>query len=493
VRRSTVWIGCLLLVLASATEVCHAQQRANPPKPLPAAAMDGDIEQLKGHIARGADLNKGDMRGIPPLCHAAEWGKTEAVKLLLDAGAQINITDNNGKTPLLGATMRGHVDVIAILVSRGADVKAKDNFGMTALHTAAQWGHRDIVSALVNAGADVNAEDRRQRTPLMLARQARKTEIVDFLKQHGATEPAAFDSRSPYGDYMYDSQAAPTAQASRPGAPAPVQQANIVIDPNAIREEMSAFAGLAAAVQAVDANSSTEQRAWVQRRYDNRTTLLRAVQRQFEQEMTFVAKVATEEKKAETVKAVADLTAKRKKRYDVIGDELRQQRREALLAARETPAATRGMATGRSRGRSSRGRSTATTTTPYGSYTPSTPATTRRPEADEPALDPQTESQMQAWLNTTADKNTLLDAVHSLDLSEFDALRQVAVEHEANKTSAAISGLMMLRQQRLQNIAQKWQQDDERQQRIQERTQQAGVPGMPQDQQTGTRRGRRYR
>ena len=51
---------------------------------------------------------------------------------------------------------------------------------------------------------------------------------------------------------------------------------------------MKQFQGLAAAVKKVDDKSQTEQRAWIQRRADNRTALLAAVEQQFGEEMGFV-------------------------------------------------------------------------------------------------------------------------------------------------------------------------------------------------------------
>jgi hypothetical protein len=104
---------------------------------------------------------------------------------------------------------------------------------------------------------------------------------------------------------------------------------------------------------------------------------------------------------------------------------------------------------------------------------------------------------MQAWLSARPeDKKTLLDAVHRQDVADLSYLQEVAAEEEqAKKTNATIMALLMVRQQRVQNIEQKWKEEDERQQKLQERYGPGGVPGrgLPQDNQTGTRRPTRRR
>jgi hypothetical protein len=90
--------------------------------------------------------------------------------------------------------------------------------------------------------------------------------------------------------------------------------------------------------------------------------------------------------------------------------------------------------------------------------------------------------------------------VHQANLVDLDDLRQVATEEQAKKTAAAISGLMMIHEERGQKITKKWQEDDARQQKLQERygpggmpPSRGGMPGTQQQTQPGTRGGRRGR
>ncbi len=464
------------------------------------AAAYGELEQVKQYIAKGANLNEVNAGGYTALALAIECSQFEAAKLLVAGGANVNTKDARGQTPLMMAAFRGQTELVDSMIAKKADVNAKDARKRTALHEAVQMGYLDIVEALVRAGADVNAEDANTQTPLMVARQRNRADIAEYLQQQGAKEPAAM-SMSPYGAYGQGPQQG-TPQVA-PGAYAP-RNANVQIDPNAIREEMKKFEGLAAAVQAVDQKSEGEQRGWTQRRADNRATLLTGSERQFEEELTLVKNSAAEEKAEKTGKAVDDLVAARKKRVEAISVALRDQRRESLQSG------SQGQGTdaygGRTRTRTTRtkqrladaGQGGSTGMGPYGS--PGTRMPPRRPaDANQPVIDQETQSLIQAWLNSrTEDKDSLLNAVHRQDMADLSVLQEVASgEEQAKKTGVAIQALMMVRQERVQKIQQKWREDDERQRKLEERygpggAPGRGTPGMPQDNQTGTRRpGRR--
>ena len=470
------------------------------------AAIDGDVEQIKMHIAKGADFNKADQYGYTPLKRAIEGHHAEAAKAIIDSGkADINAKDREGKTPLIVAASMGEKEIAEALIAKGADVKAKDTYDRTALHTAIALGQKELALLLIEKGVDVNAADKTGQTPLTLATQRNQTEVVDLLKQKGAKEPVLRDSL--YGDYpLAGNQGGPQGPAAAPAAPA---RAAVEVDPNAIRAELKYFEGLAAALKTVDDKAEVELPGWIQRRTDNRLLLLSASERQFQEEMTFLKPIATEEKAAKTIKAIDDLTAKRKKRTDAITEQLREQRRTTMATGRDSGQ----MGAGRSGMRGGRGRTAGAGPGTSGAYGPAagpygnpgarTPQ--RRPvaEPNQPVLDQETQSLAQAWLNSKPeDRKALLEAVHQMNLVDLDDLRLVATEEQAKKTAAAISGLMMIHAERIQKITKKWQEDDLRQQKLQERygpggmpTGRGGMPGMQQQQQQqmqpGMRGGRR--
>ena len=120
------------------------------------AAMNGDIEAVKKHLAAGTDAG-------------ARWG--------------------GGQTPLHEAAVNGHKEIAELLMANGADVNVKNDFGPTPLHWAADEGHKEIVELLIAKGADVNAKIEDGRTPLDMAiflkQTLNQTEIADLLRKHG--------------------------------------------------------------------------------------------------------------------------------------------------------------------------------------------------------------------------------------------------------------------------------------------------------------------
>ena len=503
-RSSIILLSLSICLIGNAAAVEAGQGRGGA-KSLHVAARQGDLEALKAQIAKGANLNQADRFGYTPLVCALEANGMEAFKLLLDAGADANVKDGTGAPPLVAAASRGQLQMVQLLLAKGADVKATDRQDATALHAAVRTSQQPVVEALVEAGADVNALDKRRQTPLTLAQRTQRAAIIEYLQQHGATEPAAIDTRlGPYGDRYEEmtlQQLGPTA--ARPGAPAPALPAvNVLDDPNALREKLKAFPGLEASLQGIDANSLTAQRSWIQRRIDNRTSLIRVVEKQFGTELTFLKGIAKEEKAEKTITAIDALAAQRKNRYAGVGDALREQRREALRSE-----ATAGRGRGRYAGRGGRGASTGTMTDsradPYANTGPTAARRTGRQGPTEPPVDAVTQGQIQDWLQAKPeDKQRLLDSVLELDLGELEGLRLVAEQEEAKKTTAAAEGLMLARHDRAAKIQQKWVEEDERTQRMQERNEQRGTirgrgRGMQntqgQNNQNTQRPGRRYR
>ncbi|MBN2132199.1 MAG: ankyrin repeat domain-containing protein [Sedimentisphaerales bacterium] len=495
-KRSIVLISTVCALVAGSAAGLAAN-RGGAGRSFYAAADSGDLEALKQHIENGANVNQVDAFGYSALKRTIEPGHTEAVKLLLDAGADANIKDRAGTPALLSAASRGHAEIVKLLLAKGADVNARDRGQRTAMHVATQARQQAVVELLVEAGADVNAEDSSRQTPLSLALRRNMTDVAAYLRQHGAKEPEVTDPRSMYGD-DYTQTTTQAATADTFSAP---EQLNVLDDPNAIRRTIKSFPGLEASLQVVDANAQSEQRSWAQRRMDNRTSLIRAVERQFGQEMAFLKTVAQSEKAAKTVAAIDTLSARRQRRYELVGDALREQRREEM---RTQSAAGRGRSRGRYTGRSTRGGSsqgtTATTTDPYGreATTPTRPR--RRDEPNEPPIDELTQRQIQDWVQAEPEeKERLLESVHQADLGEFGGLHRVASEEQAKKTTAAIEGVMLARQERVAKIQQEWVEDDERMQRMQERADQRGATrgrgrGMQGTQgQTTQQSGRRYR
>ena len=96
---------------------------------------------------------------------AALVGNIEAVKQHIAASTDVNAKDNIGMTPLHSAASRGHKEIVELLIAAGADFNAKG-----LLHDATRNGRKEIVKLLIAEGADVNAKSFFDETPLDYAK-----------------------------------------------------------------------------------------------------------------------------------------------------------------------------------------------------------------------------------------------------------------------------------------------------------------------------------
>jgi len=398
---------------------------------------------------------------------AARDGDIDQVQLLISQGADVNEKNRMGWTPLHTAIRNRQQALIEPLIAKGADVNAKDNSGQTPLHAAVYIGQKDAVELLIAKGADVNIMGGRGDNALSLAKKRGNTEIIDLLLKHGAKEPSLEDLM---GDRYYGEQGGANlypgyeeqatirrgTRAVSPIAQSPVQpvQVDILADPNEIRARIKTFEGLAQALEEVAAKSQNEMRQWEQKRYDNRTLLLRTVQQQFEDEFSLMQQIAVEEKAKKTTEAIDSVLSERQERFKEVSKELLAQRRE--LRQMEESMRTTGRT--RTSGRSTRGR-TSQRGQPYGEEMIDPlygrgdvmPGTNRPQIAREPVgqLDRETENEIRQWLEASVDdKENLAQAVHEQIRVEFGSIRNVAVEEGAKKTTAAIDGMLLYRQMR---------------------------------------------
>jgi len=390
-------------------------------KTLHDAARDGDIDQVQLLISKGADVNEKNRMGWTPLHTAIRNRRLALIEPLIAKGADINAADNRGQTPLMAAIYIGQKDAVELLIAKGADVN-------------------------VIGGSD-NA--------LSLAKKRRNTEIVDLLLKHGAKEPSLEDlmgdryygdqgGASPYPAYEEQATIRRGTRTISPIVQSPVQ-VDILADPNEIRARVKTFEGLGKALEEVDGKSQNEMRQWPQKRYDNRTLLIRAVQKQFEDEIGFVRKVAVEEKAKKTTEEIDNVLSGRQERFKKVSKELLAQKR-ALRQMQPS----RGRGRARTSGRSTRGRTSQRgqpygddmTDPLYGGRGDVMPGTSRYQSTRRPAeqLDVEAENEIRQWLQAT-DKDNLAQTVHEQIRVEISSVRSVAVEENAKKTTAAIDGV----------------------------------------------------
>ena len=138
---AVVLVGCGKSAQESSTEV------KAPDISIHEAAMKGNIEAVKQHLAAGTDVNAKGYGGSTPLQYAAN---KEIAELLIAEGADVTAKGKIGGTPLHNAANK---EIAELLISKGADVNAKDEYGDTPLDWAIQFREPEIAALLANTAA----------------------------------------------------------------------------------------------------------------------------------------------------------------------------------------------------------------------------------------------------------------------------------------------------------------------------------------------------
>ncbi|MGD2067925.1 MAG: serine hydrolase [Gemmatimonadota bacterium] len=108
-----------------------AQDPGAPHVSLHVAALTGDVEAVRGHVAAGTDLDAKDPYGSTPLIIAATFDRLEIARILMDAGADLDLTNDDGGTALHTAAFLCRTEIVRDLLEHGARKYVRDHAGNT--------------------------------------------------------------------------------------------------------------------------------------------------------------------------------------------------------------------------------------------------------------------------------------------------------------------------------------------------------------------------
>lgn len=113
-------------------------------------------------LAKGANVNAKDVRGVSPLVLACNLGFIEGVQLLVDRGARIDEPNDAGETPLISAVHRRDTAMMRVLLKAGADPDRSDNSGRNARDYAKLSSNGTALLSEIEANAKPRGGQRQQ-------------------------------------------------------------------------------------------------------------------------------------------------------------------------------------------------------------------------------------------------------------------------------------------------------------------------------------------
>jgi ankyrin repeat protein len=175
------------------------REQNRPVEKLIALATEGNLEEVKGAIELGIDIDAIGSQGHNALMAAAYYGHIPVLEALLAAAANPNLLSDGNDTwghDLTALAIAASSffasnrhEVVKLLVAGGADVNQQCAGGKTALMYAALAGsgYRACIQALIGAGADLDLRDEEGNTVLMLVAAAGNQSLHQMLCQAGAS------------------------------------------------------------------------------------------------------------------------------------------------------------------------------------------------------------------------------------------------------------------------------------------------------------------
>lgn len=108
---------------------------------------------LRYLIAKGANVNSRDRKGVTPLQLASNLGWVQGVEILVARKADLDESNDAGETPLISAVHQRNTTLMTILLEGGADPDRADNSGRSARDYALLDGKNGLLAETIETKA----------------------------------------------------------------------------------------------------------------------------------------------------------------------------------------------------------------------------------------------------------------------------------------------------------------------------------------------------
>jgi len=151
------------------------------------ALKDGDYEEMRNRIGRGANINIADDDGLSGLMLAAIAGDMKLMTFVIEQGGDVNVrTLERQDTVMMRCAEVGQTECIRLLLDAGADPDLQNRSGETALMRAVRARKSRAIATLLDAGVDIDKADYTGRMAIDYARDTRSGRIIKMLEDAGA-------------------------------------------------------------------------------------------------------------------------------------------------------------------------------------------------------------------------------------------------------------------------------------------------------------------
>ncbi|KAH6608492.1 ankyrin repeat [Trichoderma cornu-damae] len=150
------------------------------------AATIGDIQQIAGFLAQGANINGRNENGKNALQCAILADQRDASRLLLASGASISGSGWSGMPPLFLAASVGSLNVAEMLIDKGASIDEKSTSGQSYFVNVVSSGNLEGIRFLLEKGCSARTKNMSGEFVIAHAVREKNAELVELLFEFGA-------------------------------------------------------------------------------------------------------------------------------------------------------------------------------------------------------------------------------------------------------------------------------------------------------------------